>query len=53
MRNFEYNDVNSYETNSHVICENILDTILDADNIAMSFNNLKRSSENNKIDRYF
>ena len=44
MRNFEYNYVNSYETNSHVICENILDTILDADNIAMSFNNLKRSS---------
>jgi hypothetical protein len=44
MRNFEYNYVNSYETNSHVICENILDTILDADNIATSFNNLKRSS---------
>jgi hypothetical protein len=44
MRNFEYNDINSYETNSHIICENILDTILDADNIAMSFNNLKRSS---------
>jgi hypothetical protein len=44
MRNFEYNSKNNSETDSYVICENILDAIFDADNIALSFNDLKRSS---------
>ena len=44
MRNFEFNSKNNFETDSYVICENILDAILDADNIALSFNDLKRSS---------
>jgi hypothetical protein len=44
MRNFEYNSKNNSETDSYVICENILDAIFDADNIALSFNDLKRNS---------
>ena len=44
MRNFEFISKNNFETDSYVICENILDAILVADNIALSFNDLKRSS---------
>jgi len=40
MKNFELNYGNN-EVKNNIICENILDTILDADNIANSFNDLK------------
>ncbi|MEI7674286.1 MAG: hypothetical protein WCI60_00955 [bacterium] len=43
MRNFEFN-IESQEIKNHIICENVLDTILDADNIAKSFNDLKQTT---------
>ncbi len=43
MRNFENLD-NSHETANNVICDNVLETIVQAGNISKSFNNLRENT---------